>query len=143
MLFSIDGDTDLTMRVKVKVAKLDLCPLEKVPASSFGLGVKLCDNVDVDTPNFQIGFVSRWQFGSKIYLTTTLSCRASAPLTTMMAARERLVSRSNRRRRRGGEELGGEGGGGVEVEEVGGEGHEVCSVITLSSSPYSCLLPIL
>ena len=93
--------------------------------------------------DFQIGSVSRWQCGSKIYLTTTLSCRASAPLTTMMAARERLVSRSSRRRRRGGEELGGEGGGGVEVGEVGGEVHEVCSVISLSSSPYSCLLPIL
>ena len=79
----------------------------------------------------------------RFYLTTTLSCRASAPLTTMMAARERLVSRSSRRRRRGGEELGGEGGGGVEVEEVGGGVHLVCSVITLSSSPYSCLLPIL
>ena len=79
----------------------------------------------------------------RFYLTTTLSCRARAPLTTMMAARERLVSRSRRRRRRGGEELGGGGGGGVDGEEVGGGVHMVCSVITLSSSPYSCLLPIL
>jgi len=60
----------------------------------------------------------------------------------MMAARERAVRRSRRKRRRGGEE--GEGGGeGGDGEEDGEEPQKVCSVITLSSSPYWCLLPIL
>ena len=52
------------------------------------------------------------------------------------------MRRSRRKRRRGGEE--GEGGGeGGDGEEDGEELQKVCSVITLSSSPYWCLLPIL
>ena len=63
----------------------------------------------------------------------------------MMAARESAVRRRRRKRRRGGEEGegGGEEGGDGEEEESGEEPHKVCSVITLSSSPYWCLLPIL
>ena len=64
----------------------------------------------------------------------------------MMAARESAVRRRRRKRRRGGEE--GEGGGekggdGEEKDDSGEEPQKVCSVITLSSSPYWCLLPIL
>ena len=61
----------------------------------------------------------------------------------MMAARESAVRRRRRKRRRGGEEGEVEGGEGGEGEDCGEEPQKVCSVITLSSSPYSCLLPIL
>ena len=55
----------------------------------------------------------------------------------MMAARESAVRRSKRKRRRGGDD--GDGGGegeGDEGEEVEEGPQKVCSVITLSSSPY-------
>ena len=61
----------------------------------------------------------------------------------MMAARERAVRRRRRKRRRGGEEGEGGGEGGDGEDDPGEEPQKVCSVITLSSSPYWCLLPIL
>ena len=61
-----------------------------------------------------------------------------------MAARESAVRRSKRKRRRGGDDGDGGGeGGGDEGEEVEEGPQKVCSVITLSSSPYWCRLPIL
>ena len=61
----------------------------------------------------------------------------------MMAARESAVRRRRRKRRRGGEEGEGGGEGGDGEDDPGEEPQKVCSVITLSSSPYWCLLPIL
>ena len=93
--------------------------------------------------DFQKGFYF-WQFCCrKFHLTTTLCWRANAPRTTMMAARERAVRRRRRKRRRGGEEGEGGGEGGDGDDDPGEEPQKVCSVITLSSSPYWCLLPIL
>ena len=112
-------------------------PRRKLPKARFDRNLTFMTIV-----RFPKAFQMRIDLCHKFYLTTTLCWRANAPRTTMMAARERAVRRSRRKRRRGGEE--GEGGGeGGDGEEDGEEPQKVCSVITLSSSPYWCLLPIL